>query len=83
MRRMARTSTRAASASIGAVVARAARGKVLGVSFNVAVGGASRAFARFKAQASSLRSPGWPTWWHRRLTTQSSGPRSAAAYFGR
>jgi hypothetical protein len=41
------------------------------------------AFARFTAQVSSLRSPARPACWHRRLTTQSSGPRSAAAYFGR
>ena len=83
MQRTARTSTRAASVSIGAFVARAACGKVLGASFNVAANFAFTAFAKFKAQASSLRSPARPARWHRRLTTQSSGPRSAAAYFGR
>jgi len=83
MQRMARTSTRAASVSTRAVAARSAYGKVLGASFIVAVSGAFNVFARFTAQASSLRSPVRPAWWHRRLTTQSSGPRSAAAYFER
>src|SRR6185312_9500982 len=83
MQRIAQASTRATSVGIGAVVARAACGKVLGASFNVAANFAFNAFAKFKAQASSLRSPARSTCGHRRLTTQSSGPRSAAAYFGR
>src|SRR6185312_2446738 len=83
MQRIAQASTRATSVGIGAVVARAACGKVLGASFGVAANFAFNAFASFTAQASSLRSPARPAWWHRRLTTQSSGRRSGAAYFGR
>src|SRR6185437_1918599 len=83
MQRIAQASTRATSVGIGAVVARAACGKVLGAWRGVAANFAFNAFASFTVQASSLRSPARPAWWHRRLTTPSSGPRSAAAYLGR
>ena len=36
------------------------------------------AFATFTAWAASLRSPARLSWWHRRLTTRSSGRRSIA-----
>ena len=41
------------------------------------------AFATFTAWAASLCSTACATCVHRRLTTRSSGPRSAAAYLGR
>jgi len=78
MQRMARTSTRAASAGIGASVARTACGSILGASASCVVSTRFLASATFKASVSSLRSAQRRACGHRRLTIRSSGRRSIA-----
>jgi len=82
MQRTARTSIRATSASVGAAVARFARGSM--VASVSAIASTKRvAFAALTVRAASLRSASRPTCGHRRLTTHSSGRAARAAKFGR
>jgi len=83
MQRMARTSIRAASAGIGAAVARTACGGISCASVSAFAGAKCVAFATLTAQAAALRLASRPTCGHRRLTTHSSGRAARAAKFGR
>jgi len=78
MQRMARTSTRAASAGISAAVAHTACDSISGASASGVADARFLAFAMFKASAPSLRWAQRQAWGHRRLTIRSSGRRSIA-----
>jgi hypothetical protein len=83
MQRVARTIIRAASAGVGAVVARKACGSTSVAPAGGVASARLLASATFKASASSLRLAQRPTCGHRRLTTHSSGRAARAAKFGR
>ena len=83
MQRMARTSTRTASAGIGAAVARTACGGITCASVSTVASTRRVAFATLTALAASLCFASRPTCGHRRLTTHSSGRAARAAKFKR